>query len=132
MSLLFIDMQVAEQAVADRAQKCLDGFGTQVGQFDRPAGPFVVASGEAQSVHHALEYFARPTSERARAERQLQLRFEHSRGKRPVDLIESDEKVGDLGDDIRLSHRPAPAYDQLVVQKRIAKGMLEGREVTLR
>ena len=121
-----------EQAAADGSQQRFDGFGTQIGRDDGAAGALVVAAGDAETVHHLCSISpARPPSEPARSDN-LILPVEHSRGQRPVDLVEADEEVGDLGDDVRLGHRPAPTDDQLVVEERVGERVLKSGEVALR
>ena len=102
-----------------------------IGQGDRAAGPLVVAAGVAQAVDHRVEDLAGVAAELAGPERELQLVVEHARGQRPVDLVEPDEEVGDLGDDVGLGDRAAPADDQLVVEERVGQGVLERGEVAL-
>ena len=65
MSLLLVNVQLVEQATADRAQQRFDRFGTKVGQDDRAAGALVVAAGGAKPVDHGVERLARPAAQRA-------------------------------------------------------------------
>ena len=90
-----------------------------------------MAAGGAETVDDGVERLARPAAQRSGAERELQPVFKHSRRQRPVHLVEPDEEVGDLGDDVRLGHRPAPADDQLVVEERVGQRVLKRGEVAL-
>src|SRR5262249_21753124 len=76
--------------------------------------------------------FAGPRTQLACAEGKFHQTFEYSCGQRPVDLVEPDEEISYLGNDIRLSDIAAPAYDEIVVEEGISKGVLKRGEMTLR
>ena len=130
-ALLLVDVEVIEQAAAEQAQEFLGGRRRMVGEFDRAAGPLVMTAGVPKPVDDFVEYFAGAAAQPVCAERQLHLPVENSRRQRPVDLVESDKEVGDLGDDVGLSDVPTPGKNQLVVQERVGQGGLKRGEVAL-
>ena len=129
--LLLVDVEMVEQPAAYQTEHFLRRRRAMVVENDRTTGPFVVTAGAAQAVDDFIEDFARAAAQPVGTERKLHLPVENARRQRPVDLVETNEEVGDLGDDVGLRDVPAPGYDQLVVQERIGQRGLERGEMAL-
>ncbi len=106
--------------------------GDESSNFDRASSPLVVPSGVPQSIDHGVEDLARKAAQSAGPEGELHLPVEDPRGQRPVDLVEADEKVGDLGHDVRLGHDSAPTDDDVIVEECVGQGIMERGEMALR
>ena len=129
---MLVDMQLIEQPKADHAQHGLHGRRRRVDQLHRASSPLVVPSGVPQSIDHRVEDLAGKAAQLAGPQGEFHLSVEDPRRQRPVDLIEADEEVGDLGHDIGLGHDSAPTDDDVVVEEGIRQGIVKRGEMALR
>ena len=129
--MVLVDGELVQEPMAEGLQDGVDGLGAVIGQGDRPAGALVVAPGAAQPVDHVAEDLAGVAVEVADPRRELQLPVEEADRQRPVDLVEADEEVGQLGDDVGLGDPAAPAHHHVAVQEGVRQGVLERGEMAL-
>ena len=87
-ALLFVDVEVIEQAAANCAQEFLRRTFWMFGQHDGAAGSLVMTAGVAQARQHVVENFAGLAAEPVGAERELHLAVEDADRQRPVDFFE--------------------------------------------
>ena len=65
---MLVDVQLIEQAMADRAQHRLERFRSGIGQRERAAGALVVSARVSQPVDDGVQDLSRPAAELTRPE----------------------------------------------------------------
>src|SRR5208337_635316 len=79
-SLVFVDMELVEQAVSHKPQDRVDGRGVVIGKSDHTARPLVVAAGVSQAAKNLTQDFAGASAQARCAQRELDSTAEQLHG----------------------------------------------------
>src|SRR5271157_3385147 len=84
-SLVFVDMELVEQAVSHKPQNRVDRRGALIGKTDHTARPLVVAAGVSQTAENLAQALAGASTQARCAQPELDTTIEQPDRQRPVD-----------------------------------------------